>query len=108
MSFKTLMASLTKQCGVIETTATEFQNPSPNAGGSYTYTASANGFINFSVNCQGYYVQKNNLTMCEAYGERVLNVGATFPVRKGEIFSLFLTGYSGGRLVVKQISLSNS
>lgn len=108
MSFKNLMASLTKQCGTIQSTSIQFQNPAPTAEGSYMYTASANGFINFSVRCKGWYVQKANITVCEAHFVNDANTGTTFPVKKGEVFSLHLTEYSGGRLNVNQISLENS
>lgn len=107
MSFKTLMASLTKQCGTIGYSATDL-TPSSVSGSDRIYVSPGDGFFCFCVYSNGYYVQKAGTVMGEAHFTTNGHCGCTIPVKKGESILLNVSNYTSGRLDVRFFKLNNS
>ena len=107
MSFKTLMASLTKQCGTIGSSAIDL-TPSSVSGADRMYVSPGDGFFCFSVYSNGYFVQTAGVVMGEAHFTPDAHCGCTIPVKKGEDILLNVSNYTGGRLAVQFFKLNNS
>ena len=104
---KTLLASLTKQCGTIGYSATDL-TPSSVSGSDRMYVSPGDGFFCFCVYSNGYFVQKASTVMGEAHFTTDRNCGCTIPVKKGESILLNVQNHTSGRLDVRFFKLNNS
>lgn len=108
MRFKTLMNSLIKLCGIMQTTAIDLSSPTI-IGNQYRYTAPADGYLALNLASDGYYIQRSGTVMCEAHFCTTGNTGCTVPVKKGETLVVDVGNYTvGNRLYVKFFKLYNS
>lgn len=108
MRFKTLMDSLIKLCGIMQSTAIDLF-PSTIVGAQYQYIAPGDGYLALNLASSGYYIQRSGVVMCEAHFSTHGNTGCTVPVKKGETIIIYVDDHvDGSRLYVRFFKLYNS